>query len=89
MPVYGYMWYNRCDDDPCKCLALTGVPSVYKHWYDVVEHMNDSLKRAEVEYEINKDCNPESIHTNNGEMVYATYENNYGRYIVKVVFIFE
>lgn len=87
--THGYMWFNKCMESPCNCLALSGFGIVHKYWPDLVYEMNQSLKKMEVSYEINPECTPQAVHENNGEMIYATYQNNYGSYIVKLVLIFE
>jgi hypothetical protein len=87
--TYGYMWFMRSMESPCNCLAVSGLGTVYKKWDDLVFDMEDSLKRMQVRYHVNQDCTPEALHTHHGEMVYATYQNNYGSYIVKLVIIFD
>jgi hypothetical protein len=87
--TYGYMWFMRTVENPCNCLTIAGLGPVYKNWQDIVFDMEDSLERMNVDYHVNLECHPEALHVNNGEMVYATFQNNYGSYIVKLVAIFE
>ena len=87
MTRYGYVWFNISPHTPHTC--LTAFQTVYSSWFELVEDMMSSLKHAEVTYKLNQDCTPAAVRDNNGEMIFATYSNNYGSYIVKIVTIFD